>query len=45
MGQELDIEAMGWWFRTNMKSGTLLAGGGMVVGNGKVQYRGLDILV
>lgn len=45
MGQELSVEAMAWWFQSNMEGASLFAGGGTVFGMGASSYKSLDIRV
>lgn len=45
MGQPLKIEAMAWWYSSNMDTSSLFSGGGMLFGAGGTVYRGLDLRV
>ncbi len=45
MNQEFHVEAMAWWYQSNMDTTSLFAGGGLVFGNGSSVYRAVDIRV
>ena len=45
MGQTLQVEAMAWWYQSNMDTTSLFGGGGVIFGAGGSAYKGLDIRV
>ena len=45
MSQTLQTEAMAWWYSSNMDTGSLFSGGGVLFGTSGVAYKGLDIRV
>lgn len=45
MEQTLPLDAMAWWYQTNMDNGALFKGGGVVFGAGGSAYKSLDIRV